>query len=133
MTETLIAVATQDNGNISPHAGRATHWNVYAVSSEKTDKVWDMNLSKAGCLHEWHVRGDGNRHPLHHTDIAICGSAGEGVTRRLAERNTQLITTTETDPLQAISGYLSNTLAPGLPHEEAECLDPAHRNEVSDA
>ena len=130
MTDTLIAIASKDNGKISPHAGRAKHWTVYAVSDQKTEKVWDMNLSREGSLHEWHVRGDGNRHPLHSVDIAICGSAGEGVTRRLAERQTQLITTTETDPLAAIEGYLANTLAPGLPHEEAECLDPAHREEV---
>lgn len=130
MTETLIAIAVKDNGTISPHAGRAKHWQVYAVSTEQSEFVWNMHLSKEGCLHEWHVRGDGNRHPLHSVDIAICGSAGAGVTRRLAERDTRLITTRETDPLQAIYGYLNDSLPPGLPHEETECLDPEHRDDT---
>ena len=104
---------------------------IHIVDSEEPLLVWSIRLSKSGSLHEWHVRGNGERHPLHSVDVAICGSAGEGVTRRLAERDTQLLTTTETDPLKAIRDYLKGTLASGLPHEEAECLDPDHRREVS--
>ncbi|MDO6749434.1 nitrogen fixation protein, partial [Gilvimarinus sp. 1_MG-2023] len=89
--------------------------------------VWNLTLSPAGSLHEWHVRGDGNRHPLHEVDIAICGSAGEGVTRRLAERHTTLVATSESDPVTAVIAYLNSNLAPGRPHEELPCLDPEHR------
>ena len=93
MTTPLIAVAVLKNGNISGHAGRTVNWDVYATDSEEPLLVWSIRLSKSGSLHEWHVRGNGERHPLHSVDVAICGSAGEGVTRRLAERDTQLLTT----------------------------------------
>ncbi len=131
MTEPLIAVAVEEHGQLSPHAGRAVHWNVYVVSNGQPELVWSIHLSKTGSLHEWHVRGDGNRHPLHGVDIALCGSAGEGVARRLAERGTTLVATSESDPITAITAYLNSTLAPGLPHEEIECLDPEHRKAVS--
>ncbi|WP_221798791.1 NifB/NifX family molybdenum-iron cluster-binding protein [Oceanobacter mangrovi] len=133
MSESLIAVAVQADGTISPHGGRADHWDVYVIGSQGPELVWSLDLQAAGSLHEWHVRGDGNRHPLHAVDVAICGSAGEGVTRRLGERGTLLETTTESQPLKAIEDYLASQLAPGLPHEEAACLHPEHRREASEA
>ena len=131
MTVPLIAVAVLKNGTISPHAGRAVNWDVYALTESGPNLAWSLKLTKDGCLHEWHVRGDGNRHPLHSVDVALCGSAGEGVTRRLAERETRLITTAESDPLKAINDFLNGTLSDALPHDEAGCMDPDHRHEVS--
>jgi len=131
MTTPLIAVAVLKNGKISGHAGRTVNWDVYAVDGAEPVLVWNIKLKKPGTLHEWHVNGNGERHPLHSADVAICGSGGEGVTRRLAERDTKLITTAETDPVKAIKDYLNGTLAAGLPHDEADCLDPDHHKEVS--
>ena len=132
MSNALIAVAVLKNGTISPHAGRAARWQVYAISNgAEPQLVWSLELTAAGSLHEWHVNGDGNRHPLHGVDVAIVKSAGEGVTRRLAERDTVLVTTSESDPLTAIGQYLDGTLPAGKPHDEAECLDPEHHREVS--
>lgn len=127
MQEKIIAVAVDDDGNIAAHAGRASTWMVYVIEGEATAQlVWTLSLTKTGCLHEWHVRGDGNRHPLHSVDVAIAGSAGDGVIRRLAERNTELVTTTETEPLKAIAAYLTGNLAEGLPHDEQACLKGHH-------
>jgi len=123
MVEKLIAVAVGEDGNIAPHAGRASKWMVYVVGAESdTSLAWTLDLTEIGCLHEWHVRGDGNRHPLHSVDVAIAGSAGEGVIRRLSERNTELVTTTETSPLKAVEAYRVGNLAEGLPHDEQQCL-----------
>ena len=128
MSTPLIAVAVREDGTISPHAGRAIFWQVYAVETDQPEHVWDIILTEAGCLHEWHVRGDGNRHPLHSVDIAIAGSGGEGVTRRLAERYTELVSTTQMEPFQAVLDYLAGQLKPGGDHDETECLDPeSHR------
>lgn len=125
MTEQLVAIAVEENGNIAPHAGRALHWNVYTVSDETgTSLAWMLDLTEMGCLHEWHVRGDGNRHPLHYVDVAIAGSAGEGVTRRLGERNTELLTTAASSPEQALTAWQAGSLPAGLPHEEQACLHP---------
>ena len=131
MPNLLIAVALCDDGTLSPHAGRALHWQVYASTEDnKPVLAWELNLTDTGCLHEWHVRADNSRHPLHSVDIAIAGSGGAGVTRRLAERDTQLIGTAEKSPYQAVTDYLAGTLAPGRPHSEEECLDPEHHKTV---
>jgi hypothetical protein len=127
MADKLIAVAADDEGNIAAHAGRAENWMVYVVGDDGVISLaWMLALTPMGSLHEWHVRGDGNRHPLHTVDIAIAGSAGDGVIRRLGERGTELITTTETIPLKAVQGYLAGGLAEGLPHDEQSCLKGHH-------
>jgi hypothetical protein len=130
MCNRLIAVAVTVDGAVSPHAGRAMVWQVFVLASNPLPQlVWTVCLTDAGSLHEWHVREDNTRHPLHAVDVAIVGSAGEGVTRRLQEKGIELVTTTESDPLKAVLGYLQGVLPDGLPHDEAACLDPAHRQE----
>ena len=123
MTEKLVAVAVANDGNIAAHAGRALRWMVYVVSDEADPTLaWTLDLTTTGCLHEWHVRGDGNRHPLHFVDTAIAASAGEGVRRRLQQRDTELLTTIETNPDKAVAAYRTGNLAEGLPHENQACL-----------
>lgn len=129
MTQQLIAVAVRENGQISPHAGRALHWQVYVADEQnRFSKAWEINLTETGCLHEWHVRNDNSRHPLHSVDVCLAGSAGEGVTQRLAERNTQLLDTAEKDPEGAVTHYLAGTLLPGKGHNAGECLHPEHHH-----
>ncbi|ESA38941.1 nitrogen fixation-related protein [Leptolyngbya sp. Heron Island J] len=119
MTEKLIAVAVTDDGSLAPHAGRAVQWRVYVVADEaETNLAWTLDLTQMGSLHEWHVRGDGNRHPLHFVDIVLAASAGEGVRRRLQQRNTELLTTSETHPDKAVAAYRAGTLPEGLPHKQ---------------
>ncbi|MDP2200380.1 MAG: nitrogen fixation protein [Methylicorpusculum sp.] len=122
MTEKLIALAVGDDGNLAPHAGRALRWMVYVVSdATEPSLAWTLDLTDAGSLHEWHVRGDGNRHPLHYVDVAIAGSAGDGVKRNLLQRNTTLLTTVETLPINALEVYRTGVLTEGLPHQEQQC------------
>jgi predicted Fe-Mo cluster-binding NifX family protein len=116
MTENLVAVAVTPDGSVAAHAGRALRWMIYDLSADLTP-AWTLDLTQTSCLHEWHVRGDGDRHPLHFVDIAIAASAGEGVRRRLQERNTTLLTTTESNPQKAIEAYQAGTLPEGAPHE----------------
>jgi hypothetical protein len=119
MAEQLVAVAVTDDGSIAAHAGRALHWQVYVVADEaETSLAWTLDLTQVGCLHEWHVRSDGNRHPLHSVDIVLAASAGEGVRRRLQQRDTELLTTTVAHPDKAIEAYLAGNLPEGLPHEQ---------------
>lgn len=117
MTTTLIAVALDGDGLIAPQAGRALHWRVYAVSTLTDGEAspapaWDVLLTDTGSLLHWHVRQDGSRHPLHTVDVAIAGSAGDGVRKRLADRATTLVTTAERDPFKAVLDYMAGTLAP---------------------
>ena len=131
MNELLIAVAVDPNGTLSPHAGRAKHWQVFAVDHEqrKAEWVWSIDLTDESSLHAWHVRGDGNRHPLHAVDVAIAGSAGDGVIRNLAMRQTKLITTAEKNPQLAVLAYVDGNLSDGLPHDGTVCLNPAQHEE----
>ncbi|OAI24476.1 NifB/NifX family molybdenum-iron cluster-binding protein [Methylomonas koyamae] len=126
MAQKIIAVAMNQDGTIAAHAGRAATWQVYAADEFGAELAWTLDLTEFGGLHEWHVRGDGNRHPLHYVDAAIAASAGDGVIRRLAERNTELVTTSETSPQQAIAAYLAGKLAVGLPHDDQQCLKGHH-------
>ena len=123
MTEKLVAVAVANNGSIAAHAGRALRWWVYVVYDEAEPSLaWILDLTKMGCLHEWHTRGDGNRHPLHFVDTVIAASAGEGVRRRLQQRDTELLTTIETNPDTAVKAYQMGNLVEGLPHKDQPCL-----------
>ena len=125
MAEQLVAVAVTQDGVVAAHAGRALKWKVYLIAEASEVKlVWTLDLTPMGCLHEWHVRGDGNRHPLHFVDVAIAASAGEGVRHRLQERKTQLLTTREPDPEKAVQDYTQGTLAEGLPHQNQACHHP---------
>jgi hypothetical protein len=122
MTEQLIAVAVTNDGSIAAHAGRALQWRVYTVADKAVPRLaWTLDLTGFGCLHEWHVRGDGNRHPLHFIDIAIAASAGDGVRQKLQQRKTELLTTSEENPEKAIAAYLDGNLPEGLPHEKVAC------------
>jgi hypothetical protein len=122
MTEQLIAIAVTNDGTIASHAGRALQWQVYVVpAGAEPSLAWTLSLTATGSLHEWHVRGDGNCHPLHCVDVAIAASAGAGVRRRLQERDTELLTTSEADPGKAIAAYRTGTLPAGLPHEQQPC------------
>lgn len=127
MTDQLIAIAVDAAGLVASHAGRASRWLVYVVTDKSSaDLAWTLDLTDIGSLHEWHVRGDGNRHPLHTVDVAIAGSAGDGVIRNLATRHTELLTTGETSPDHALAAYLAGTLSEGPTHEEQHCLKGNH-------
>jgi hypothetical protein len=122
MTEQLIAIAVNNDGSIAPHAGRALQWQVYVVPEEAEPSLaWTLNLTNTGSLHEWHVRDEGGCHPLHCMDVAIAASAGEGVRRRLQQRNTELLTTAEPNPAKAIAAFKAGTLPAGLPHKKEPC------------
>lgn len=127
MTQQLVAVAVTDEGEVSPHAGRALNWHVYAIHEGKPQFSWALTLSEAGCLHEWHVQQDPERHPLHAVDIAIAGSGGDGVKRQLQQRKTQLVETAECNVIEAINHFVAGDLKPGKGHDDDQCLDPEHR------
>ena len=126
-TQVLVAVAVDNTGKVEGHAGRAEYWQVYAlVDDQVPQRVWDIRLTAAGCLHEWHVRDPSNGHPLHAVDVALAGSAGDGVIRRLALQGTRLLLTSATDPWQALLAWQVNRLPPDNPHTP-DCLHPDQR------
>ncbi|SEJ79464.1 Predicted Fe-Mo cluster-binding protein, NifX family [Pseudomonas linyingensis] len=118
----LIAVAIDRQGQVAGHAGRAHRWRVFDVwPGEAPDGAYTLELDEHACLHEWHVCEQPERHPLHAVDVAIAGSAGDGVIRRLGERGVSLLTTGESDPERAVKAFLADALPPGQPHDEHAC------------
>lgn len=124
----LIAVAIDRSEKVAGHAGRAHRWRVFDVwPGEAPDGAYTIELDEHACLHEWHVCQYPERHPLHSVDVAIAGSAGEGVIRRLGERGVTLLTTGESDPLRAVKAFLAGALPAGKPHDEHECGGEGHQ------
>ncbi len=125
----LIAVAIDREGKVAGHAGRAQTWRVYDVwPGEDPDCAYTITLEGHACLHEWHVCDHPERHPLHSVDVAIAASAGDGVIRRLGERNVSLVTTGEPDPDQAVKSWLAGNLPAGAPHDEHSCGGEGHQH-----
>ena len=91
------------------------------------EEAYTLELAEHACLHEWHVCEYPERHPLHTVDVAIAGSAGDGVIRRLGERGVSLLTTGESDPARAVKAYLADDLTPGAPHDEHSCGGEGHQ------
>jgi hypothetical protein len=133
MTERkLVAVAMRKNGELASHAGRALLWVVYDVCPGSDPfEAYRITLNARSCLHEWNPRSGGDRHPLHAVNIAIAGSGGEGVQRRLAAYNTSLILTAEKDISVAVAGYLAGSLASAMPHDEHDCHGDDHTHVVT--
>ncbi|MCY0963840.1 NifB/NifX family molybdenum-iron cluster-binding protein [Parathalassolituus penaei] len=125
----LVAVAVNADNRVAGHAGRALEWQVFAVvNGQVPEPVWNISLTDAGSLHEWHVRDNAERHPLHAVDIALAASAGDGVIFRLAERDTRLLLTSETSPLEAVVAWQMESL-PLTDNPAAGCLNPVQREQ----
>ncbi|MFC3608343.1 NifB/NifX family molybdenum-iron cluster-binding protein [Stutzerimonas tarimensis] len=125
----LVAVATDRQGKIASHAGRAHRWEVFDVwPGEAPESAYSLVLAEHACLHEWHVCDFPERHPLHAIDVAIAASAGDGVIRRLAERGVELLCTDEVEPAVAVRAWLAGELSPGLPHEDPGCGGEGHQH-----
>jgi len=123
----LLAVALSESGRIAGHAGRALAWDVYDLRpGVPAVRLYSLALEDDACLHEYHTSTFSERHPLHGMDVVLAASAGEGVTRRLAERGVRLLTTSESDPLKAIEAYRHHVLPGGQAHDEAGCSGHGH-------
>ncbi len=126
----LVAVAVDDEGQVSGHAGRAECWQVFDLwPGDAPRLIYTVNLESQSSLHLWHTQAWPERHPLHAVDVAIAASAGDGVIRRLASRDTLMLTTRETDPLTAVRAWRAGTLPEGLPHDEHSCGGEGHQHE----
>ena len=126
---TLVAVATDENGDIATFAGRALTWQIYSVNGmHEISLCWTVNLTEFGSMHKWHVNFfDSDNHPLHQVDVAIAASAGNGVADNLAKRDTVLLTSDRKNPRDAIIEYLKIGNLINVDENEQICLDPEKR------
>jgi predicted Fe-Mo cluster-binding NifX family protein len=119
-----IAVTSLNFKTVSRHAGRSRRFLVYD-SSAGVEAPALLELSPQYALHGF---DDRLPHPLDGVDVLLTGSAGDGLTRRLARRNIRVVCTGEVNPRTAVLRFLEGRLPLG-----AAPRQPASEGAVSQA
>lgn len=98
-----FAVASQNFRTVTGHAGKTRRFLIYeAETGSEPVEIDRLDMPKEMALHNF--RGDD--HPLFAVEVVIVGSCGDGFVQRLARYGTTVVTTEESDPLQAVKDYL---------------------------
>lgn len=82
-------------------------------------EVERLDLPKEMSMHSF----TGDRHPIEQLDVLVTGSCGHGFLRKMAMRGVQVITTSETDPIQAVQAVFRGE---PLPAAEPETHSHSH-------
>lgn len=107
-----VAVTSQNFRTVTAHAGKARRFIIFDVSDPARPQVLErLDLPPGMAFHDHH---DG-AHPIAGVRALITGSAGEGLVRRLAQMQIEVVVCGETDPLRAVNDYLVGTVKPPLP------------------
>jgi predicted Fe-Mo cluster-binding NifX family protein len=115
----LIAIASQNFRTVTPHAGMTRRFMIFEVSSGHAPQVISrLDLPRGQSIHEC---AGSDPHPLDYVDVVIAGSAGAGFVDRMARRGVKAVATAETDPIQAITQFLTGTLPPPAEEEGSDC------------
>lgn len=109
-----IGVTSQNFRTITGHAGKSRRFLVFRQNEQghwlETNR---LDLPREYSMHEF----TGSEHPIDEIDVLITASCGAGFLRKMAERGVNVITTSATDPLQAVKTLASgNKLPPADPH-----------------
>lgn len=117
-----IAVGTKDFATIATHGGRTRRFLIYeAEAGTGPVETGRIELGEEEVLH---LCGDGRPHPIDAVRVVVTGSSGAGFVAHMKRRGIEPVTTTETDPVRAIQGWLAGTLEPAP--------EPAHPHEHDD-
>jgi predicted Fe-Mo cluster-binding NifX family protein len=109
-----IGVTSQNFRSITGHAGRTRRFLVYESQPSGVREVERLDLPKEMSMHEF--RGDS--HPLDTLNVLITASCGQGFLGRMTAKGVRVIATAETDPLKAVTAFVSGAdLPPPAPHE----------------
>lgn len=112
-----VAVTSQNLRTVTAHAGKARRFLIFDVSCPCSPREIDrLDLDKDMSFHEF----KGNSHPIDGVTALISGSAGEGLRIRMAQRDIELVVTSETDPLQAVVDYTRGTVKQATAHDKHE-------------
>ena len=110
-----FAVTSQNYRTITSHAGKTRKFLIFeAKPGSDPIESERLNLPKEMAFHNFHGQGE---HPVDQVDVMIVGSCGEGFIHRMAERGVQVVATSETDPIHAVTDYLAGNVKPPKPHD----------------
>lgn len=106
-----IAITSQNRKTITEHAGMCRKFWVYEVQSQSVVSKVMVELEKDQSFHELAHSDHVAPHPLDGVALLITNGAGRGLQLRLAQRGTEVLVTTATDPDQAVAAWLKGDLA----------------------
>jgi len=109
-----IGVTSQNFKTITGHAGKTRRFLVFSKNDQGNWLESErLNLPKEMSMHEFR----GVKHPIDDLDVLITAGCGEGFIRRMAAKGIKVVTTSEPDPVFAVTQYASGeTLPPAIPH-----------------
>ena len=112
-----IGITSQNFQTITGHAGKTRRFIIYDAGEGTTPReIARLDLPKEMSLHDY--RGDD--HPIYDLHSLITASCGAGFAQRLASHGVRLITTSESDPLEAAAAVANGRpLPPASPREHA--------------
>jgi predicted Fe-Mo cluster-binding NifX family protein len=118
-----IAVTSQNFRTITGHAGKTRRFLVYQVDGAGVAKeIQRLDLPKEMSLHEYHA----DDHPVFVLDALITAGCGENLHNRMQAHGVRVVTTSMTDPLDAVQRFSRNEdLPPAAPHDHTHASTPA--------
>ena len=100
-----IAVTSQNKHSVTGHAGKCRKFWVYQIDA---GKISSKELLELPIEQSFHASPSHEPHPLDDIQVLISGGMGEGMRRRMAEKNIQAIVTEETDLEKAVEQFVQN-------------------------
>jgi predicted Fe-Mo cluster-binding NifX family protein len=121
-----IAVTSQNFRTITGHAGKSRRFIVYEADADGNPTEVDrLDLPMELSLHEYH----GEDHPLFELKLnaIVTQGAGQGFLQRMARHGIQVLTTSATDPLTAVTAVFGGQPLPAAtPHTHDHGHDKGH-------
>ncbi len=101
-----IAVTSQNRKTVTSHAGVCRRFWIYDIEQGAVVNKTLLELAKEESFRESDNHAE---HPLDNVDVLIAGGMGAGLQQRLSRKGIEALTTSETDPDQAVQLYLNKT------------------------
>ena len=109
-----IAVTSQNFRTITGHAGKTRRFIIYLKNEQgEWAESERLDLPKEMSMHEFQEV----EHPIEQVDVLITSGCGAGFIRKMHARGVEVITTSEADPLTAVTQYAAGgPLPPAIAH-----------------
>lgn len=102
-----IAVASQNRREITGHTGHCRKFWIYTIENNEIMDKSLLEVDKEQCFHDLSPH---DASPLDGFDLLIAAGMGEGLARRIEDRDIRPFTTIEKDPDKAVALYLQGLL-----------------------
>lgn len=101
-----IAVCSQNRKTVTGHAGRCRRFRIFVCEGERIEEEPMLEL---GIDETFHATRGNETHALDKVDALIAKDMGDGLKRKLENRNIDWWLTEISDPAEAVKAYLQRT------------------------